>query len=148
MLYKSFHYYYYYLDFDSDYATVLNRAGLQTLELAGKRTILVEMYKVLKHLSPPFMWSVFIPKLACYHLRNSQQLCIPHLNPTKYGLRSCSEYGATLWNSLPDTVKSCRDLDSFKACMDNWQEPHCKFMRYFQSACSLMQYSLTDCIYL
>ena len=85
-----------FLDFTSDYATLLDRAGLPTLELARKREILVEVYKAVMHLSPPFMWDLFTPKFTNYNLRNSNQLYIPHSNTTKYGLRSFSAYGATL----------------------------------------------------
>ena len=115
-----------FLDFNSDYTTLLVRAGLPTLELARKREILVEVYKAVMHLSPPFMWGVFTQKLTRYNLRNSNQLNIPHSNTTKYGLRSFSTYGATLWNSLPGHIKSCGDLNSFKTCMQTWQDIPCK----------------------
>ena len=115
-----------FLDFNSDYTTLLVRAGLPTLELARKREILVEVYKTVMHLSPPFMWGVFTQKLTRYNLRNSNQLNIPHSNTTKYGLRSFSTYGATLWNSLPGHIKSCGDLNSFKTCMQTWQDIPCK----------------------
>ena len=115
-----------FLDFNSDYTTLLVRAGLPTLELARKREILVEVYKAVMHLSPPFMWGLFTQKLTRYNLRNSNQLNIPHSNTTKYGLRSFSTYGATLWNSLPGHIKSCGDLNSFKTCMQTWQDIPCK----------------------
>ena len=102
-----------FLDFNSDYTTLLDRAGLPTLELARKREILVEVYKAVMHLSPRFMWCVFTPKLTSYNLQNSNKLYIPHLNTTKYGLRSFSAYGATLWNSLPGQIKLCGDLKQF-----------------------------------
>ena len=35
-------------------------------------------------------------------------------------------YGATLWNSLPGHIKSCGDLNSFKTCMQTWQDIPCK----------------------
>ena len=108
-----------FLDFNSDYSTLLDRAGLPTLELARKREILVEVYKAVMHLSPPFMWGVFTQKLTRYNLRNSNQLNIPHSNTTKYNLRSFSTYGATLWNSLPGHIKSCGDLNSFKKLYEN-----------------------------
>ena len=123
-----------FLDFNSDYTTLLDRAGLPTLELAWKREILVEVYKAVMHLSPPFMWGLFTQKLlTSYNLRNSNKLYIPHLNTTKFGLRSFSAYGATLWNSLPGHIKSCGDLNSFKTCMKTWQDiPRkcnmCKFL--------------------
>ena len=103
-----------------------NRAGLPTLELARKREILVEVYKAVMHLSPPFMWGLFTPKLSSYNLRNSNKLYIPHLNTTKYGMRSFSAYGATLWNSVPGHIKSCGNLNSFKTCMKTWQDIPCK----------------------
>ena len=115
-----------FLDFNSDYATLLDRAGLPTLELARKREILVEVYKAVMHLSPPFMWDLFTPKLTNYNLRNSNQLYIPHSNTTKYGLRSFSAYGATLWKSPTGHIKSCGDLNSFKTCMKTWQDIPCK----------------------
>ena len=74
------------------------------------------------HLSPPFMWSLFRPKLTSYNLINSNKLYIPHMNTTKCGLRSFSAYGSTLWISLPgQSIKLCGDLKSCKTCMKTWQ---------------------------
>ena len=115
-----------FLDFNSYYATLLDRAGLPTPELARKREILVEVYKAVMHLSPPFMWDLFTTKLTSYNLRNSNQLYIPHSNMTKYGLGSFSAYGATLWHSMPGHIKSCGDLNSFKTCMKTLQDIPCK----------------------
>ena len=115
----------------------------QTLELARKREILVEVYKAVMHLSPPFMWGVFTQKLTRYNLRNSNQLNIPHSNTTKYGLRSFSTYGATLWNSLPGHIKSCGDLNSFKSCMKTWQDTPCKCNMcklLFSTLCVLLRF--------
>ena len=115
-----------YLDFDSDYITLLDRAGLPPLELARKRAILIEVYKALHHISPAFMWDLFTPKVTRYNLRNSNQLCIPHVNSTKYGLRCLSVSGATLWNSLPNHTKSCDELRVFKLSMETWHDIPCK----------------------
>ena len=41
-----------FLDFESDYETLLDRAGLPTLELSRKRAILMDVYKNLLHESP------------------------------------------------------------------------------------------------
>ena len=81
--------------------------GLDTRKWA----ILVEVYKtaMVCHHSPCAQ-ALFTPKLTSYYLRNSNELYILHLNRTKYGLRSFSAYGATLWNSLPCHIKSCGDI--------------------------------------
>ena len=115
-----------YLDFDSDYITLLDRAGLPPLELARKRAILIEVYKALHHISPAFMWDLFTPKVTRYNLRNSNRLCVPHVNSTKYGLRCLSVSGATLWNSLPNHTKSCDELRVFKLSMETWHDIPCK----------------------
>ena len=52
-----------FLDFESDYATLLVRAGLPTLELSRKRAIIIDVYKNLMHQSPAFMWNSYKPKL-------------------------------------------------------------------------------------
>ena len=83
-----------FLDFNSDYTTLLDRTGLPTLELARKREILVEVYKAVMHLSPPFMWGVFTHTLTRYNLRNSNQLNIPHSN-TLTVLKLACKHGRT-----------------------------------------------------
>ena len=50
-----------FLDFESDYETLLDRAGLLTLELSRKRAILMDVYKNLLHESPAFMWKAGDP---------------------------------------------------------------------------------------
>ena len=115
-----------FLDFNSDYTTLLDIVVLSTLQLARKREILVDVYKAVMHLSPPFMWGLFTHKLTNYNLRNTNQLNIPHSNTTTYGLRSFSTYGATLWNSLPGHIKSCGEINSFKTCTKTWQDIPCK----------------------
>ena len=44
-----------FLDFESDYETLLDRAGLPTLELSRKRPILIDVNNNLMHKSPAFM---------------------------------------------------------------------------------------------
>ena len=103
-----------FLDFNSDYTTLLVRAGLPTRELARKREILVEVYKAVMHLSPPFMWGVFTQKLTRYNLRNSNQLNIPHSNTTKYGLTY--SYGTPCLATLSPVLKLvCKHGRTFPA---------------------------------
>ena len=115
-----------FLDFESDYATLLDRAGLPTLELSRKRAILIDIFKNLMHQSPAFMWNCYKPKHINYNLRNTNTLCIPHSKTTRYGLQTLTAYGAKLWNSLPNNIKSCTDLNHFKSAIETWQEPRCK----------------------
>ena len=90
------------------------------------RIILKEVFKSIHHLSPPFMWDLFKIRTTPYNLRSTNKLHIPHANTTRYGLRSLSHYGASLWNTLSEQAKACTDLDSFLKHVDTWVDPPCK----------------------
>ena len=51
-----------FLDFESDYDTLLDRAGLPILELSRKRAILIDVYTTRMHQSPAFLWNSYKPK--------------------------------------------------------------------------------------
>lgn len=113
-------------DFKSSYESLLEKAGLPTLELARKRAILIEVFKSVNKLSPPFLWDLFTPKLANYNLRDRNKLCVKLSRTKRYGLDSLSQYGAKLWNSLPVKMKNCQDLKTFKDLTKNWSENPCR----------------------
>ena len=115
-----------FLDFESDYDTILDGAGLPILELSRKRAILMDVYKNVMYESPAFMWNSYTPKLTKYNLRNTNTLCVPQSNTTRYGLQTLTACGAKLWNSLPNNIKSCTDFNHFKSAIETWQEPLCK----------------------
>ena len=72
-----------FLDFESDYETLLDRAGLPTLELSRKRAILIDVYTNLMHQSPALLWNSYKPKLIHYSLRNAITLCTPRSKNNK-----------------------------------------------------------------
>ena len=113
-----------YQDWSSSYEDLLKKAKLPTLELSRTRSILLEVYKAVNHISPSFMWDLFTQKQNRYNLRKSNQLCIKH-SRTKAGMKSLSIYGASLWNQLPDDYKDC-DINTFKAKLANWSPSECK----------------------
>ena len=107
--------------------TVINPIHLTiVVSLSRKRAILIDIFKNLMHQSPAFMWNCYKPKHINYNLRNTNTLCIPHSKTTRYGLQTLTAYGAKLWNSLPNNIKSCTDLNHFKSAIETWQEPRCK----------------------
>ena len=40
--------------------------------------------------------------------------------------KTLSNYGAKLWNALPNELKDCKDLVTFRERVKNWNEPLCK----------------------
>ena len=120
-------------DFNSCYQELLSRAKLPTLELSRKRAVLVEVYKAVNKLSPSFMWDLFHVKDSNYNLRNSNNLNVKQCRTKKYG-QVMASYCAKLWNALPNELKDCKDLVTFRERVKNWNEPLCK--------CSICVYSI------
>ena len=60
-----------FIDFESDYwyETLLDRAGLPTLELSRKRAILIDVYKNVMHQSPALLWNSYKPVPQAHKLQ-------------------------------------------------------------------------------
>ena len=106
-------------DHISSYEELLKRANICTLELSRKRAILLEVYKSVNHLSPRFLWDIFTAKEAKYNLRKQDQLSRNCCRTNRFGLNTFKDYGAKLWNTIPDNIKS-KDLDGFKLWLETW----------------------------
>ena len=113
-----------YQDWTSSYEQLLSRADLPTLELSRTRAIIIEVYKALHHLSPPFMWDLFKVKKTPYNLRRKNQVSVKHCRTVRHGINCLSVYGAKLWNSLPNDWKSL-DYENFKCKIHSWNFPIC-----------------------
>ena len=71
------------------------------------------IYKVMNDLAPNYLASRFNVKNSGYTLRGYKNLSIPKPR-TDSKKRSFSYCGSTMWNSLPDAVKSSCNLAQFK----------------------------------
>ena len=74
-------------------------------------------------MSPGYIKDLFDVKITPYEFRREDILIQPRVNTTTYGLKSVRYQGAKLWNSLPNEIKSCPDLGSFKKSISNWSGP-------------------------
>jgi hypothetical protein len=72
------------------------------------------MYKVTNNLTLMYLQDLFVTRVSHYSLRDSEgKLFLP--KPRKdYLKRSFSYSGASLWNSLPESLRSSLSLSSFK----------------------------------
>ena len=49
------------------------------------------------------------------------------MNTVKWGDRSLRSFGPIVWNTmLPDDLKSCENLDSFKSSIKSWKPEGCR----------------------
>ena len=77
------------------------------------------MYKVVNSLTPTYLQDLFFPRVSHYRLRDSDGKQYVPKPRTDYLKHSLSYSGAVLWNSLPESLKSCQSLSSFKRSLKN-----------------------------
>ena len=121
-------------DFTSDYETLIAKANTSTLEVKRLRSICTETYKTASDLNAPYMKELFIPRNSTFALRGSQNLSVPRVNQTTYGLKSIRYQGPKIWNSLPADFHKASYLDDFKNLMKTWNGPtcNCSFCKYWK----------------
>ena len=83
----------------------------------------IEMYKVKNKLSPIFMQELFTHNPA----RGKDRFLKPNVKSVTYGEKSLRIFGPKIWNEmLPENLKSCASLKSFKESIKRWIPTNCK----------------------
>ena len=115
-----------YSDYYSTYEQLLLRANLPTLALGRIRKLAIEVYRIMKGMSPAYLLQTFNKQSAKYNLRNQTKIIYNCNNSTRNGLESFRHYGAKIWNSLPETLRTVSDFKVFKTLIKTWNGPVCK----------------------
>ena len=103
-----------YGDFNSSFTELLDKGGHLDIHELNKRNLLIEIYKCLKKINPPFLNGIIKPKETYINLRISNLLTLPKVSTKSWGLHSFVYRGSRLWNSLPDDIKESETVNSFK----------------------------------
>ena len=74
-------------DFCSDCQTLIAKPGTTTLEMKQIQAICTEVCKSFKNLNPPYMKDLLVPEQNDYILKGSQNLSLPRVHTTTYGLQ-------------------------------------------------------------
>ena len=83
----------------------------------------IEMYKVKNNLSPIFMQELFTHNPA----RGKDRFLRPIVKSVTYGDHSLRVFGPIIWNEmLPENLKSCVSLESFKESIKGWIPTNCE----------------------
>ena len=69
------------------------------------RTLMVEVFKSLKHLNPTLMWNMFLPKPSKYDLRSGINLILPSTRSQKFGINSLTFRGSLTWLEVYDKLR-------------------------------------------
>lgn len=78
--------------------------------------ILLHTYKALHGKSPAYISQMLQPYVPTRTLRSESQslLCIPKTRTVRYGDRSFHKASPTIWNTLPDNIKTSDSVATFK----------------------------------
>ncbi len=116
---------YVYNDYDSSYLVLLERAGMQSIDVLIQKTILIEIYKSLHNIGAAYLANLF--SFATNNTRsNSLDLVVPRVKSTTYGLHSLRYHGTYLWSHLPISAKRAETLDVFKIELGSYKGVTCK----------------------
>ena len=117
-----------YLDKVSSYDDLLTKANLTTLHLGRLKMLATEVYKYVHKLNPPYIQDIYTTKTTVTNrrLRRQNNLHIPRVNLTTYGLNSLAYQGAKIWSGLTQDLQSAISLNSFKRILGTWTGESCR----------------------
>ncbi len=101
-------------DYSSSYQEFLKWAKTCTLEIRWKRQLVTEVYKATHNLTPPYITSLFPPKIVNYGLRSNMPISKPKFQTQTHGYHSLINEGTRLWAALPNVCKEAKYINTFK----------------------------------
>jgi len=119
---------YIYNDNESTYGELLERSNSISLYETRLKNLLHEMYKILKQLSPSYLYVFFKEKESVYDFRKCL-LVMPKYETCKYGKNSLKYKGARLWNEMDSIVLyECEKASNVNNILGSWSfECQCGF---------------------
>ena len=113
-------------DYQSNYHDLLNKSEATGIKIMTLRLLAIEVYKCVNNFNPEYLNEMFTKKNCPYDLRDTCILERPKAYTTQYGLKSFRNYGAKIWNLLPNNCKSAVSLLDFKNMIKSWNGPRCR----------------------
>ena len=77
-----------------------------------------EIFKTLNNLNSVFVKDIFHYSRNVTHKKHNVYIHIQ--NTTKFGNKSLMAFGANIWNTLPEYIKSTTSLLEFKKFIKTW----------------------------
>ena len=113
-------------DYVSSYESLLYKANLTTLEVNRQRNIAIETFKILNGLAPEFLRDLFSTNNSRYNTRQCNNLMVPTVKTTTYGIHSIKYFAVKIWNELPKETVLSENLKDFKMKIKDWNGFNCK----------------------
>ena len=93
---------------------LLQRDGTLTIYQKNLQKLMVELYKTINYLNPPYMWDLFTKKVVEYDFRTKILCELLPARSQRFGTKSLKFKGSLLWSSLSDKSETAKRLAIFK----------------------------------
>jgi hypothetical protein len=114
-----------YLDYTSSYESLLQQSKLPSLHVRRLRQLALETFKLFHKQAPIYLHDLITPKHNHYSFRYVNNLSIPRVKSTKYGLKSFRYTAAKLWNELPNDIRATASYAAFSSLLTKWNGKLC-----------------------
>ena len=104
-----------YSDYKSSFNTLLEKDGSFPIHYRNIQSLAIEIYEFLHGLSPAIMGDIIkLNRSPTYNLRTRQELYSRNPKTVRYGTETISILALKIWAIVPQNVKNCTSLSSFK----------------------------------
>ena len=114
-----------YKDNTTSFESLLEQSGSVSIHHRNLQCLALEIYKALNNLSPPFMSELFQIKEMKFNLRKENTLMSNNVKTENYGKQSISYLAPIIWSQVPNEIKNCKSLTSFKKQIKQWVPEKC-----------------------
>ena len=112
-------------DFMNWYPAII-QTEVPGIKIMTLRLLAIEVFKCVNKLHPEYLNEIFTIKKCPYNFRDISILERSKSNTTRYGFKSFRNYGAKIWNLLPNNCKPAVSLGDCKNMIKSWNGPCCK----------------------
>ena len=114
-----------YSDYKSSFNSLLEKDGSFSIYHRNIQSLVIEIYKFLHGLSPAIMGNIIkLNRSPAYNLRIRQELYSRNPKTVRYGTETISFLTPKIWAIVPQNIKNCTSLSSFKINIREWK-PDC-----------------------
>ena len=109
----------------TDFKSLLSNHNEITIHQRNLQVLMTEIYKIINHIAPPIMSSLFEIRENTHNTRYFQVLSNESRRTVNYGLETMSYRAPFLWENLPPEYKLANSLNILKRKIKNWKGVNC-----------------------
>ena len=115
-----------YKDDISSFEELLLKDGSLSTHHRNIHALAIEMYKSVNDIAPAITKEIFMKKgNNGLDLRSKNTFLLPKANTVHYGNDSLKYLGCKIWNIIPNEMKLCESVETFKSAIKKWIPNKC-----------------------